>query len=262
MHERILLMSPPGAGKTTQLINIVNYLGELKKKVFVVDLEDKFEAGIGTIPSHVDFMVSFDWDTGDEKTNNPGLVQVADKIIRDAKPGDWILIDRIDLSWPRVQRWYTQAKYKEDLATLMMKKAITMTKPAMFIPRFDQSSWLVINEQFETFMNNILYKSQCNVVLTSGIRAPDESSPMEIYGSVKAVPRGQKELPHQPHSVFLLSQRKESRSDNKWYITTAKDLKDRKYLDDEELADFTIQYLEQYYNAETIKNEQRNTLRR
>ena len=253
MKERILLEGPPGAGKSLQLINIANYLNELGKiPIYVIDLEDKLEAtllSLGDIPTNMKLFISFSWD--DPIVDNiGGFKQIVDKIEKLVKPGDWIAVDRADLAWPRVQNWFTQEKYKQSLAERMMDKAKQMTKSSMFIPRFDMGSWQVINEQYDSVILKVLYKSRCNVLLTSGIKSADESSPMDI-GRLGVLPRGQKELGHQPHSVFLLTQRKRGREIT-WHIQTDKDLPGREMFDGEELIDFSIQYLSQYYQSQEI----------
>lgn len=242
MRERILLMGSPGTGKSQQLINIAKYLEPLNIKMYAVDLEDKLEAmliGLGK-PKNLEVFVAFSWE--ELKTDDNSITkQITDRV----KPGEWIAIDRIDLSWPMVQRWYTQLKYKEELADVMMSKAVNIKKSFMVAPRLDQGSWQVINEQYESFILNIMYKSRCNILMTTGIKVP-EDNPMDIYGSLKVAPRGQKELPHQPHSTFLLTQDKIGRTLN-WYITTGKDLPGREILDREMLYDFALQYLSVYY---------------
>lgn len=124
----------------------------------------------------------------------------------------------------------------------MMEVSKKMTKVSMFVPRFDQGSWQVINEQYESFMFGILYRMRANVLLTSGIKGLDENSPQDIFGNLGVLPRGQKELGHQPNSVFLLHQRKRGRGIT-WHVATAKDLPGREYYEGELLFDFAIQYL-------------------
>ena len=253
MRERILLIGPPGSGKSEQLLNVASYLEEDGIPMYVIDLEDKLEAMLlnrDNPPQNIILYTTFNWDKEKSSKNNNqgGLKQVTDDIIDKVKPGDWIGVDRVDLSWPMVQRWFTQEKYNESLGEKLMTTSKQMTKKSMFIPRFDQGSWQVINEQHEEFMNKILYLSRCNVLLTSGIKGLDENSPLDI-GRFGVLPRGQKELGHQPHSLFLLFQAKEGR-EVAWKISTDKDLKKRTYFERNDLTDFAIQYLSLYYTPE------------
>ena len=247
MFERILLMGPPGSGKSEQLLNVASYLEELGIPMYVIDLEDKIDAMLlnrDDPPQNMILYTTFNWD----EPNKGGLKQITNDIISKVKPGDWIGVDRVDLSWPMVQRWFTQEKYNESLAEKLMDTSKQMTKKSMFIPRFDQGSWQVINEQYEEFINKILYLSRCNILLTSGIKGLDENSPLDI-GRLGVLPRGQKELGHQPHSLFLLFQTKGG-GGRAWRISTDKDLKKREYFEREELYDFSLQYLSVYYNKE------------
>jgi len=251
MRERILLMGPPGAGKSEQLLNVASYLEQLGIPMHIIDLEDKLGAMIlnrDDSLSNVELYVALSWN---EPKDEKGLKQVTEKILNKIKPESWIGIDRADLAWPMVQRWFTQQKYAESLAEKMMEKSKQMTKSSMFTPRFDQGGWQVINEQYEELMQSILYRSRCNVILTTGIKGAEDSNPSDI-GRLGVLPRGQKEIGHQPHSVFLLFQRKVS-GGTSWKITTDKDLKKREYFENEELVDFAIQYLSLYYTPGAIK---------
>ena len=251
MNERILLMGPPGTGKSHQLIQVALSLKDFNIPVYAIDLEDKLEAtllGLGGIPKNMKLYTTFDWDKEPSKDYPGGIKQIVENIMKLAQPGEWIAVDRVDLAWPMVQRWFTQKKYDIELAERMLQKSIDMKKSSMFIPRFDQGSWQVINEQYDSQILNILYKSRCNILMTTGIRGISEENPLDI-GRLGVLPRGQKELGHQPHSVFLLGQQKRGREMN-WTISTDKDLPGREYFDKDELLDFSIQYLGLYYNPE------------
>ena len=230
-------MGSPGTGKSLQIIKVCEYIAPTK--MYVIDMEDKLEAMLQPtgIPKNMVLQVAFDWEE----------VKVALELVEKAvKPGDWIAFDRIDLTWPAVQRWYAQEVYHEALADIMIDKVkASEKKNTMLAQRFDKGGWQRINEEHETLMLKILYKSRCNILLTSGIKATGEGI-LDIYGNIGVIPRGQKELGHQPHSVFLLHQRKTGPKTTVWYATTAKDLPGREYFDSEELYDFALQYLNIY----------------
>jgi len=246
--ERLLLMGGPGTGKTHHIVNVCSWLAEKGKEMWILDLEDKMEAFLseqGGVPKNMHLSVATSWEdvreTIDKWKTSGGV-----------KQGHWIAVDRMDLSWPMVQRWYTHQKYEEELADRLLRTAKGMKSAAMLIPRFPEGAWQVINESYDYVMTNLLYVFRCNVLLTAGVRAPqDDVSPFEVFSNVGVAPRGQKELPHQPNTVLLLSSaternhlgRIESRS---WNVTTAKDLPGREYMDEETLFDFSIQYLERY----------------
>ena len=212
--------------------------------MYAIDLEDKMEAmllGLGDNPKNLKLYTAFTWE--ELKADNDSVLN---KIEEMAKPDEWIAIDRVDLAWPLVQRWFTQQKYEEELSTRMMQKSKEMKKSSMFIPRFDQGSWQVINEQYESFILSILYKLRCNVIMTAGVKGADDNAPIDIYATLGVTPRGQKEIGHQPHSVFLLFQKKSGKAIT-WHATTGKDIPNRIQFDKDELWDFSVQYLGLYY---------------
>ena len=237
MFERILLMGPPSAGKTYQVLKVYETLTALGVECQIIDLEDKMEAALISwgleLPKK--FNIALSWEEYAEAVGNISL-----------KPNSWIFVDRVDLSWPMVQRWYTQKKYNEELAERMLKRSQEMKKSSMFTPRFDQGSWQVINEAYESTMLKLLYQSRCNIILTTGIKGIDENNPLDIFAHLGVAPRGQKELAHQPHSVFLLHLKRRGR-ELSWHITTAKDLKNRKWYDADECFDFYDQYVSEHW---------------
>ena len=237
MRERILLMGPPGSGKSHQLIKTLQGIREQAIDIAIIDLEDKLEATLLGLkePLPKNFFICTSWEEYRNAINSLSI-----------KDGSWILVDRVDLSWSFVQRWFTQQKYNEELSERLVEVSKGMKRASMFVPRFDQGSWQVVNEAYESTMLKLLYKTRCNIVLTAGIRATEEGNPLDVFGSLGVAPRGQKELPHQPHSVFLLHQRKVGK-DRGFLITTGKDLPGREPFEDEPIFDFYDMYVARYW---------------
>jgi hypothetical protein len=238
MAERILLMGAPGTGKSLQLIKVCEFV--VPTKMYVVDLEDKMAMtmnGLGEMPENMHLSIAFDWDE---------FVVATENIIKIVKPGEWIAIDRMDLAWPFVQRWYANEVFNESLSDQMIQKAkMGKNKNAMLAARFEGGGWQRINEEYESRILKIFYKSRANLLLTTGVKAAGEAK-QDTFGNLDVLPRGQKEIGHQPHSVFWLHQKKTGRNLT-WHITTAKDLPGRDRFDEEELFDFPSQYLCNYY---------------
>ena len=238
MFERTLIMGGPNTGKTFQILKIYEALLDLGVDYHIIDLEDKLEAAVISLelPMPKNFNICLTWEEYKEAIDNLTI-----------KPSSWILVDRHDLSWNMVQRWFTQQKYEEELADKMLKASKDMkAKTSRFIPRFDQGSWQVINEAYESLMLKLLYRFRCNIVLTAGIRGAEENNPLDIFSHIGVAPRGQKDLPHQPHSIFLLRYNRKG-EDKSWAITTAKDLKNRVWYNNEPLFDFYGQYVSEYW---------------
>jgi len=249
LRERLLLFGAPNTGKTRQLVSIAKYAGEvLKKKVAIIDLEDKLEPmllgmDIAKVPWLKYWVAVEENETSQWEVYKKCLGEVSTFL----KPDDWLMVDRIDLSWPAVQRWYTLEVKKQSLADTLLDKAQSMKKVAMFVPPMEKGAWQVINEEYESAISKILYGLRCNVVLTAGIKS-GEDTPTDVFGGLGVLPRGQKELPHQPHTAILLVQRRNGK-DIQWYYTTAKDIPLRKYVENEPLMDFGMQYISEYVNG-------------
>ena len=232
------MIGPPNSGKSYQLLKIYLALQELKKKMFLVDLEDKLEATmIGLkVPVPKDLYIPLTWEEYRE---------TVDDILTKAKEGDWIGVDRVDLTWPMDQRSFSQQKYKKELADRLLEKSKALTKPSMFTPRFDKGDWQPINEAYDSTMLKLLYRSRCNIVMTAGIRGIEDDNPLDVFGHLGVAPRGQKELAHQPHSAFLLHLKVQNK-ELSWLISTGKDLPGRELFDSNLLFDIWLQYLNQF----------------
>lgn len=247
MHERILLMGGPGTGKTHHIVSVCNWLAESGKEMWVLDLEDKMEAFLhnqGGIPKNMHLAIALSWEE---------IRGVIDSWTGKIKENNWVVVDRVDLSWSMAQHWYSQQRFNEELADRLLRSAKSVTGSAMMIPRFPEGAWQVINMNYDYFISRIMYLFRCHVLLTAGVSAPREEGPhpFETFSSVGVTPRGQKELAHQPNTVFLLSSvvernRQGNVTSRSWNYTTAKDLPGREYVDNEPLLDFSIQYLERY----------------
>lgn len=247
VRERTLFMGGPGTGKTTTMLKVGEYFhNELKRQIFAIDLEDKMEATCegeyGKIPPWLKLNVAVEGKTQQWEK----LREISNNIINLAHPGDCILFDRIDISWVAVRRWYSQQKFKIDLAERMLDSSKALGKKStMFTPEFDQGGWEVINENYSSVVLKLLYGADCNIFMTSGIMDASTAS-MDVF-SIGIKPRGQPDLGHQPHNAFLLHQhrekQKEGSSKTDWLVTTAKDIKGRPTFDSQSI-DFVSQYLD------------------
>ena len=233
-YERILLMGGPGSGKSTQMLHCISYLQDKGARCHILDCEDKLIATTSGMDGKWPVVhVSVFWED---------MLTSMDILVKEAKPEDWVFVDRVDLSWSEVQRWYTAARYKKDLGEKLMAASVAMgTKSSMDMPRFDEGAWQTINENYYFWMQTLLYRLRCNLVLTAGIRVAED---YDVFGHLKVAPRGQKELPHQPHTAILLHQTYDKvEKEKKWLMTTGKDLPGRLYYENEPVLDFAIQYL-------------------
>lgn len=248
-YEKILFMSDPGAGKTTQMISIARMYPD--KPFYVIDMEYKLFPYLCACtdgwPDNLHLYETADWDREPSKGDDGGVVQIIKKLDSKIQPGDWLAIDRADALWPAVQNWFTENKYKKGLSEKLLESSKKMNHGSKFTPSMDQGEWQVINSEYEKVMHKILYRWRCNIVFTTSVKDKGESTIGDAFGNLQVAPRGQKEIGHQAISVFYLSQSRLG-SAIQWLITTGKDLPNREYYERYDItkSDFGIEYLGVY----------------
>lgn len=244
IHERILTMGVGGTGKTDQLLKIARLVKRSGAQVWVVDTDDAYELMLKQYPGlsavdggNVHVFPAFEW-----REQQDALQEIKKQAVPHK---DWVGVDRISAIWGAVQRWYAREKYNETLGERMLRASKQMKKAAMLIPQFEQSAWLVINEQYEDFINDVLYRLRCHVYLTASVRSirsdADNKAARAEFAAFGVRPEGQKDLQYQPHSMFLFSKD----GPDAWTFSTVKDRGGRKYAESEPLKDFAVQYLVQ-----------------
>lgn len=236
--EKILLYGRQGAGKTYQIIKTAQWLIPSGAHIYVCDSDDSYERSLeapefkGKVPNiHPTFVYGWKDYT---------------KWVDDTKPKirpfvDWMVVDRADKAWRRVQEWYGQKAYGKDLAELM---AENKKKKQMVVSPFDQADWLVINAEYFGWFNPLMYEFRANIIFACAvekIQDKDSDETKNLYSAIGINPSGQKEIGHEPHTVMLMWQD----IARKYYIRTIKDRGGRIYFmpPDDLLVSFPHQYL-------------------
>lgn len=241
--ERILAFGPPNTGKTYQLLKLAEWLEPTGAQFYIADTDDSYERSIEEdgfahlTNIHPTFI--YDWED---------YVEWAEEVIGTAKQGiDWLVVDRADKAWARVQDWYMHEVYGKSRSKRLIEKRKSMTdrkgdiKPAMVVSGNDQADWQVVNSEYSSWFMPLIYKSRANIYLTTSagsVRSEDSGPTKEMFSAIGSKPDGQKGMAHEVHTVFHFHQ---DRKGNR-LITTAKD-RGREYFDKDNLVSLPVQYL-------------------
>ena len=255
--EKILNMGPQGAGKTFQLLQIAKYLQPTGAQFYVLDTDDSYPRSMEEFPGLAaeeggNVHVTFPWDWEDYVSWLFGMNRIAGGqlpsvpgVLETAQAGrDWLVVDRIDKAWSRVQNFVSEEVYGMDLAGRLLEAKKRMQgqgKSGMSVSGVDKADWQVINAQYMGWQMALLYKARCHVYMTTAtarVRGDDGDEIKGAFEPLGVKPAGQKTLPYEAHTI-LFSQWK-----NKQYlVTTAKDRGGRVYFDQANLIDLSKQYL-------------------
>lgn len=241
--ERVLIYGVGGTGKSTAVVDLA---ASVKGKVWVVDTErafDRMTEGRETELGNLDiFDVRFTAMVEDQ-TNWETMLAKVREIVKTMGRDDWLVIDSITPTWDDVQAWFTEKLWGDDLADYMMAARMQAEergkKGGSAFEGF--TDWPVINKQYNQLYNLIL-NAPGHVLLTAETAAlvDEDKDTVVVFGSHGVKPKGQKRLPHIPHTVLLFRRRNGGR----WVIDTVKD-RNRDQLDGADNTGFHRTYLQQ-----------------
>jgi hypothetical protein len=239
--ERILLYGVAGTGKSTAVLSIAKATGA---NVTVVDTERAHDRLLETEWQGLNNVtvkdVRFDAMVNDT-TNWDEMIGTVRDTVKTMKPGDWLVIDSITPTWDDVQAWFTQKLWGDDLADYMMAARMQAQdsgkKGGSAFEGF--TDWPVINKTYNTLYNLIL-NAPGHVLLTAETAALiDEGSEVQVlFGAHGVKPKGQKRLPHIPHTVLLTGRKRTG----EWTLSTVKD-RGRDTVSGKVVTDFAKDYL-------------------
>jgi len=239
VRERILTIGPPGAGKTYQFLLLARRLKDKGVRCFVIDTDDSYARMLSVGFSDLDNVTlfpAFEW---------PDFRKAAQRVMQDAKEGDWVSLDMADIAWTSVQRYYIAEVFGGEMGEYFLeaRKKIKRDAKSLFAGR-DAAlkgwlDWPVLTRLYEDSMLSLIYRSPAHLYATSKpqvVSDDDDSLTKDLYGPYGVKPAGQKALGHQFHTVILFTFNKDG-----WYMTTIKD-RERKRLEKVKLINFPIQY--------------------
>lgn len=219
--ERILIYGVGGVGKSTAVVDLA---ANVSGQVYVVDTErafDRMVEGRGELPNLHVHDVRFSAMVEDT-TNWEDMLRQVRLIVKDMGRDDWLVIDSVTPTWDDVQAWFTEKLWGDNLADYMMAARLQAEeagkKGGSAFEGF--TDWPVINKQYNQLYNLIL-NAPGHVLLTAETAAlvDEDADTTVVFGSHGVKPKGQKRLPHIPHTVLLMRRR----HGGKWVIDTVKD---------------------------------------
>lgn len=245
-RERVLVYGVGGTGKSTAVVDLI---GKIEGKVWVVDTEHAYDRMLDDIADSDGVAVNADncdvFDTRsaaivDNTTNWEATIKQVRNIVQTMQPDDWLAIDSITPTWDDVQAWYVEKLWGDDLASYMLAARMRAEEAGKKnSPAFEGfTDWPVINKQYNILYNLIL-NAPGHVILTAEtqplIEEPAET--VATFGAHGVKPKGQKRLHHIPHTVLLFRRRNDG-----WVIDTVKD-RNRAILQGEKNNGFVDTYL-------------------
>lgn len=275
--ERILSMGITGSGKSYTWLTIARELKNSGVKFRCVDtdndinfmLENQFEDLLPENKGNVYVVPAFDWPEykraikwikqKDLSKDDLEWFREYDKHIIDAyntpiKPNDWVVTDKANNAWSRVQSYFVESVFGEDFGDYFLKIRKELREKddigksgkkmtSVSLEAIDGwKDWPVINKLYEDFMLPLIYRVHCNIYAATDVDKLDnkEKDPqiLNMFGKLKIKPAGQKAIGGQFHSIFLLIP-----DETKWLIKTVKDRSGRAYFDKTPLFSFYKQYL-------------------
>lgn len=244
--ERILVYGYPGSGKSYQFLKIADFVRPTGAQCYVLDTDDAYSRLLETEFRHlavdsggnVHVFPAFDWQEWEE-----GFVWISEQ----ARPGDWVCIDRADQAWEAVQEYYVTQVFGQKMGDFFLKARTELEEALKKNPKAKQvvlegdKDWQVINRLYKQEWFQLIRPSfPANlyvVTAASTIEKRDESIIKETYGWIGAKPTGQKHLAHQTHTNFYFAY-----TGDEWRVTTVKD-RGRKHFDHQKLVSLPHQYL-------------------
>lgn len=220
-RERVLVYGVGGSGKSTAVVDLI---GRVEGKVWVVDTEHAYDrmlddAGVGD--GNVDVCDVRLRAAVDGTTAWEAMLGYVRDTVKNMGRDDWLAIDSITPTWDDVQAWYVEKLWGDDLADYMMAARMQAEergkRGGSAFEGF--TDWPVINKQYNV-LYNLLLNAPGHVILTAETQPliDEDSEVTAVFGSHGVKPKGQKRLPHIPHTVLLFRRRH-----NGWVIDTVKD---------------------------------------
>jgi hypothetical protein len=238
--ERILVMGPPGASKSTGWLNIAKFaaLTHSDAQFYVLDTDSavpRMMTGYPTIQDRVHITNGYDWND---------YMSFGKMVAKTARPQDWVVVDFIGNAWSTVQQHFVEGVFNKSVGDyfLFQRKASEKQLEGW-------TDWNVINALYRDWMNPLCFKGNYHLYCTakgeplSSDKKPTESKEVRnLFLPYGVKPAGQKDLPFAFHTLLLAGKSQIPGQPATWTLTTVKD-RERVELSGSEVKNFAVDYL-------------------
>lgn len=253
IRERICVIGAPGTGKTYQWLNIAQALP--KATFHVIDPDDGVErVRVAEFPDlkNINYYFTPSWfedlkPIGDRRWEG-GVDKAAQKILREHKEGDWIILEHMGAQWDMVQSAFTDEVFEKDIGKYFLERRKAQSPRSSRVEAFDGwKDWVVIKKLHnEDYIDKMCYRTKAHLYITSSFsmttdRMASREDPelQEFYVGTRIRIDGEKRLPFKVHTILLFTGNKETG----WKMSTFQKERGRRWLKGVSLNNLYVQYL-------------------
>lgn len=241
IRERIMLYARPSSGKSFASFQIADLYQQTGTPGTIHILDTDF--GDSALRTHISLFPNLtnlnikpvaDWEE---------MVKESSTLAKTVSPSDWIVVDLMCKTWDWVQDYFTDKVFQKDMGAYFLDKRIEMEKAnkkggSAFEGRKD---WPVIKKLHAEWFRDLVTRCKCNILCCNSASAiaSDDTEQMvtDLFSRIGLKPAGNKQTPHDVHTIAYLSVGKRSG----YQIQVVKD-RGREFLTGE-LTNFAVQYL-------------------
>lgn len=252
-RERVIIYGHEGTGKSTDILHVAQACPN--STFYIVDNDNAYDRLIETyeceLPNVVTAGVEFAQDQNVHTWD--GFLASVNEALSTMGRDDWLVVDMLSKAWDKVQEWFIQSIFQEDIDDYFLK--IRMEKQRLKATPKDQGGkdskslgafegwmdWPVINQTYHKRVSTPLLTCHGHlfcVAEAQKISDDDDKGIKDLYGPVGARPKGQKRSGHIMQTVIMQTR---DRGGN-FKMTTVKD-RGRELWNGEPFSNFAMEYL-------------------